>query len=134
IFLLLISLIYDTNDTFFSVVYGVVFGLLIDIVYTGTLGVYMFVYPFTLYVVHIIKRFLQTNMYMAVAVLAVSLFIIEVLLMLIYSIVDLIEVNNISFLLNRFLPTLFANILFLIPAYLLSVNKMKRLREEQLEK
>ncbi|HLR71677.1 MAG TPA: rod shape-determining protein MreD, partial [Pseudogracilibacillus sp.] len=52
IFLIIITLFYDTSETFFSIIYGVIFGFLIDVVYTDVLGVYMFVYPFTLYIVH----------------------------------------------------------------------------------
>src|SRR5699024_5640405 len=133
IFLLLVSLLYDTNDTFFAIVYGVAFGLLIDIVYSGVLGVYMFVYPFTLYIVHLIKRFVQTNFYMIMIVTAISLFIIEVLLFMVFSIVGTIDVSNMYFVLHRFIPTLIANVLFLIPAYIIFANRMIRLRQEQLE-
>src|SRR5699024_7781387 len=85
IFLLLITLLYDTNETFFAIIYAVFFGLLIDVVYTGVLGVYMFVYPFSVYIVHLLKRFIQTNLYMTIVISAVSLFIIELLLFLIFS-------------------------------------------------
>lgn len=133
IFLLLISLLYDTNDTFFAIVYGVAFGLLIDIVYTGVLGLYMFVYPFTLYIVHLLKRFLQTNIYMAIIVASISLFILEILLLLVFSIIGYVDVTNMYFLLHRFIPTLLANLLFLVPVYLLSANKLRSWRKEQLE-
>lgn len=133
IFLLLISLLYDTNDTFFAIVYGVAFGLLIDIVYTEVLGLYMFVYPFTLYIVHLLKRFLQTNIYMAIIVAAISLLIIEFLLILVFSIIGYVDVTNMYFFLNRFIPTLIANLLFLIPAYILSAGRLRRWSKEQLE-
>src|SRR5699024_3030107 len=61
VFLVLINLFYDTNETYFSIYLGIVFGLLIDIVYTGILGAYMFTYPFTLYLIHLLKRFVQSN-------------------------------------------------------------------------
>src|SRR5699024_12722093 len=52
-FLILISLLYDPEETFFAIIYGICFGLLTDVVYTGVLGVYMFIYPMTLYLLHI---------------------------------------------------------------------------------
>ena len=134
IFLLLILLLYDTDETFFSIIYGVIFGLLIDVVYTGVLGVYMFVYPFTLYLMHLAKRFLQTNIYMTGLITIVSLFIVEVLLFFIYSIVGTVQKSFVQFLLHRFLPTTLANILFFIPLYLLTAKKLNQYRQEQLEK
>lgn len=133
IFLLLMSLFYDKEDTFFAIIYGVIFGLLIDVVYTGILGVYMFVYPFIIYIVHLLKRFLQTNIYMTMIIATVSLFIGELLIFLIFSIVGSADMTINHFLIHRFIPTLIANLLFLIPLYFLSVKKMQHYRKEQLE-
>lgn len=133
VFLLLISLFYDTNDTFFAIFYGVIFGLLIDIVYTGVLGVYMFVYPFAIYIVHLLKRFLQANLYMAIALSTISLFLIEIMLLLIFSIIGPVDVSNTYFFIHRFIPTLIANVLFLLPVYFLSANRLRMLRKEQLK-
>jgi len=92
----------------------------------------MFVCPFTLYIVHLLKRFLQTNFYMIIFVTTISLFIIEVLLFIVFSIVGPVDVSNMYFLLHRFIPTLIANVLFLIPAYVIFANRMQRLQEEHL--
>lgn len=134
IFLVLINLFYDKSDTYFSIVYGVFFGLLVDVVYTGILGAYMFVYPFSVYIVHLLKRFLQTGLSMTVVIAAICLIVAEFLLFFIYSIVNLIDITFIPFLLHRLLPTVLANILFLIPAYLLSVKHLERWSNEQLGK
>src|SRR5699024_3440589 len=77
-FLILISLLYDTEETFFDIIYGICFGLLTDVVYTGVLGGYMFIYPLTLYLLHIAKRLLQTNVYMVIIISIFSRFVIEV--------------------------------------------------------
>src|SRR5699024_4560194 len=79
-FLVLLTLFYDTNDSFFSIMYGVAFGFLIDVV---------------------------------------------------YSIVGAIDAAMSDFLLSRFLPTLLANILFLIPAYVLSAKWLQKWGQEQ---
>src|SRR5690625_6724150 len=44
IFLAFIAVFFDEENTYYSVLYAVIFGLLIDVVYTGVLGVYMFSY------------------------------------------------------------------------------------------
>ncbi len=133
IFLLLITLLYDRADTYFAIYFGIAFGLLIDIVYTNLLGVYMFVYPFTLYIVHLLKRFLQTNLYMVIAIAVLSLFILEILLLVIYSIVGIAEVPQGFFITRRFIPTVLANVLFLIPVYYLFAHRLIRWGKEQLE-
>ena len=52
IILIFIVIFYDKEDTYYSIVYAVIFGLLIDIVYTGILGIYMFSYGFGIYIIH----------------------------------------------------------------------------------
>ncbi len=133
-FLILISLFYDTNDTFFAIVYGVCFGLLVDVVYTGVLGAYMFVYPFSLYMVHLLKRFLQTNLSMTIIIAIIAISMTEFLLFFIYSIVDVVEVTMTTFLIRRLLPTVLANIIFIIPTYMLSVKHLQTWSSEQLGK
>src|SRR5699024_4661298 len=78
-FLILISLFYVTEETFFAIIYGICFELMTDVVYTGVLGVYMFIYPMSLYLLHIAKRLLQTNVYMVIIISIFSLFVIEVI-------------------------------------------------------
>lgn len=134
IFLLLIALFYDTSETVYAIVYGVFFGLCIDIVYTDALGVYMFVYPFTLYIVQLLKHILQTNFYMTTIIMVLSVSIVEILLYFIYSSVGLIDANTTYFLVHRLAPTLLANLLFLIPLYFITVNWLMRWSREQLEK
>ena len=133
-FLILIAVLYDTDETFFSIIYGIVFGLLIDIVYTDVLGVYMFVYPFALYIAHLLKRLLQTNIHMTILIATISMIVVEVLLLFIYSVVGIVETTATSFIVKRLLPTLLANILFLIPLYLFSVNILRSWNKEQSEK
>src|SRR5690625_398766 len=134
VFLILINLFYDSDETYFSIVYGVFFGLLIDVVYTSILGAYMFVYPFTLYIVHLLKRFLQTNFVMTIIILSISILITELFIYMIYSLVDLIEITIVSFLLHRFVPTLLANMIFLVPIYLFTVKFLKKWRIEHIAK
>lgn len=133
VFLTLVTLFYDTNDTFYAIIYGILFGLLIDIVYTGILGVYMFTYPFTLYIVHLLKRFFQTNLIMTLFISMIGIIISELLLLFIFSIVGIVDVAMTQFLMNRLLPTLLANILFLVPLYLLFTKRLIRWSNEQLD-
>lgn len=129
-FLLLMVFKFDTNDTFYAVIYGVVFGVLVDIVYSDVLGIYMFIYPFVIYLVHISKRFLQTNFYMLLIIAAASLFLVEILLFIVYSFVLSLDLGQLYFLFNRYIPTLFANLLFLLLIYVLFSGMMERWRRD----
>src|SRR5699024_11919669 len=109
-FLILISILYDTEETFFAIIYGICFGLLTDVVYTGVLGVYMIIYPMTLYLLHIAKRLLQTNVYMFIINSIFSLFFIAVLKFFVFSIVETIKLTLYNYFLYRFIQTLIDNI------------------------
>lgn len=134
LFLLLIGLFYDSNDTFYSILYGIIFGLLIDIVYTGVLGIYMFIYPFALYVGYLLKRLLQTNIHMTILIAIVTMTVIEIFLVFVFSVVGMVETTASHFIVRRLLPTLLANILFLIPLYFLSVKTLKSWGKKQADK
>lgn len=134
IFLILVSLFYDGEETFYAIIYGVCFGLLIDIVYTGVLGVYMFVYPFSLYIVHLLKRILQTNLVMTLFNAMLAIIVTELLLLFIFSIVGIIDISRADFILTRLLPTLLANLLFLIPLYFLFRKPFRKWATEQFDK
>jgi len=133
VFLAMIAIFYDTNDTFYAVFYGVLFGFLIDVVYVGVLGVYMFVYPFTVYIVQLLKRLLQTNLYMSIIITVIGVGLIEILLYIIYFFVGIVDASMPYFILHRLLPTILANVLFLIPLYFLFADTLMRWSREQLE-
>ncbi|WLR46133.1 rod shape-determining protein MreD [Halobacillus litoralis] len=63
IFLLIIAIFYDKDDTYNAVWYGLPFGLLIDVVYTGVLGVYMITYTLIIYTVHGLNKWLHANFF-----------------------------------------------------------------------
>lgn len=133
-FLILIALHYDRNDTFHSIVYSVCFGLLIDVVYTDILGVYMFVYPVAVYIVLLLKRFFLVNLPMSMIITIIGITIAELLILLIFSIIGMVDIPKTQFFVHRLLPTLLANLLFFIPIYLLSTKTLIRWGTEQLEK
>lgn len=133
LFLILITLFYDKEDTFYSIIYGILFGLLVDVVYTGVLGVYMFVYPFTLYIVHLLKSFLQTNLVMTLFISSVAIVVTELLLLFIYNMIGIVDVSTAHFFVHRLIPTLLANLIFLLPLYFIATKGLMRWSSEQLE-
>src|SRR5690625_651119 len=59
IFLAFIAIFFDEENTYYSILYAVIFGLLIDVVYTGVLGVYMFSYAVSVYVIYGLKKMIH---------------------------------------------------------------------------
>src|SRR5699024_735949 len=77
IYLIFIAIFYDVKNTSYSVIYAVVFGLLIDSVYVGVLGVYMFSYGISVYIIKRMTRFLQENVFTAMLLGVVGMIIAE---------------------------------------------------------
>lgn len=132
VFLILVALYYDTEESFHSIIYAIIFGLMIDIVYTGVLGVYMIIYALGIYAVILMKRFLQTNWYMTVIMTVIGLIIVECSIVFIYSLVNIADPFSYHFIKFRLLPTVLANISILIVLYPLLFKKLIKWQEEQL--
>nr|WP_197969859.1 rod shape-determining protein MreD [Mesobacillus harenae] len=99
-----------------GILYGFVFGLLFDIVYTEIIGIYMFMFPVLTYLFSRVMKALQTNI---VIVSLVSLLGIAVLEIGVYEILYLIHRTNMefsAFATLRLYPTLLLNLVFIIIA------------------
>src|SRR5690625_5208293 len=117
IFLVIVMLFYDTSETFFGIIYAVIFGLLIDIVYTDFLGIYMLVYPFSIYIDSLLKQVFQANFYITMLLYTLGIIIVELFILFIYNFIGLIDIINYYFLLDRFIRTILSNLLFIIFIY-----------------
>ncbi|HZW67865.1 MAG TPA: rod shape-determining protein MreD [Pseudogracilibacillus sp.] len=118
IFLILVAGFVYPQKPMIPIIYAAVFGLMTDIVYTGVLGVYMFVIAMSLYVAQLLYRLLQVNLLMVSVISIISLLIVEISLLAIYSLIGYSTMPLGDFFIYRFLPTILANILFLIIIYL----------------
>jgi len=132
VFLVLINLFFDNSETFFGIMYAIIFGLLIDIVYTDYLGIYMFVYPFSIYMISLLKQIFQANIYITMLLSSVGIIIVETLILFIYTFIGAIDIGNHHFLLDRLLPTVIANLLFLLLIYPFMAKRLNRWQMELL--
>lgn len=114
IFLLYMAIFYDSDRTYFAVLYGAIFGLLIDMVYTGVLGVYMFAYAFSIYVIHGLRKFLHANIYVTILLGIAGILLADFTIYLVYMVVGLTDMVLEDYLLYRLVPTILANLLFLL--------------------
>lgn len=131
IFLLFIVLFYDNEFTYYSIIYGIVFGLLIDIVYTDVLGVYMFAYPVSLYVIKELKNFFHTTIYITIILGIIGLAITDIIILTVYLAVGIVDISWASYFTYRLLPTIVANIIFLLFLYPMLKNRLLKWQEEE---
>lgn len=132
VFLMLVCLFYDTGETYYAIIYGVIFGLLIDIVYTGVLGVYMFTYPIGLYVTFLLKKWLDANLIMSILMYLISITLVEFLLVFIYTIVNPLQTLATDFVELRLIPTILANMISLVIMYPLFKKKLMEWSKAQI--
>ncbi|MFD1362923.1 rod shape-determining protein MreD [Lentibacillus salinarum] len=130
VFIVLLAIFYDREDTYFSVFYGLLFGLLVDIAYTGVLGVYMFSYALGAYMVHGMIKLLHANFFVTVVLGTGGLIMTEVLINVIFSFTGLTDMGWQHYALHRLLPTVMANILFLLALYPIMARRLAGWKKE----
>lgn len=126
IVLLFYAMFYDREGTYYSVIYAAVFGLLIDLVYTDILGVYMFSYALIIYLLHELKKALHGNIMVAILLGVIGLASVDLLIHTIYFVIGISKVMWSTYFVYRLIPTVLANLLFLIPAYPLMAMRLKK--------
>ncbi|WP_306798671.1 rod shape-determining protein MreD [Oceanobacillus saliphilus] len=131
-FLIYMVIFYDKDSTYHSVVYALIFGLLIDAVYTGILGVYMFSYALVIYIIHGLKKILHGNFYVLILLGIVGIFLADLLIYAIYTSVGLVDMALENYFLLRMLPTILSNLVFLIVIYPFTAKRLSRWGREQL--
>lgn len=117
IFLICVVIFFEREEEYASIYYAVIFGLMIDIVYTDILGVYMFTYAITIYMIKGISRLLQANLLSAIIFSIVGIVMMEVIIQLIYIVIGMIQIQWKEYVILRLIPTVIANIVFLIMIY-----------------
>lgn len=132
IFLIYISLFFDLKSTYHGVIYAAIFGLLIDIVYTDILGVYMFAYFITVYIVFLMGRSLKINLLGTIFLGIVGIILADMLIYFIYYFISLTTISLKNYAYYRLLPTVLANIIFLIVLYPFVNKRLQRWQEKEL--
>jgi rod shape-determining protein MreD len=99
-----------------GIIYGAIFGLLVDVVYIEVIGIYFFLFPFVCYLISKLMQVMQSNI---VVVFLATLFGIALLEVGVYEMNFLIHVTALDFMtfINlRFYPTLILNAIFILVA------------------
>lgn len=132
-FLVYIAVYYDTEDTYYAIAYAFIFGLLIDIIYTGVLGVYMFSYGIVMYIIHKLLKLLQRNIYVLFLSGAAAIFLGDFFIYMMYAVVGITGIIWQDYLLIRSVPTLLANLVFFLLLFPLFRKRLVRWSNEQLD-
>lgn len=132
VFTFYIALYFDTDKTYNGVIFAAIFGLLIDIVYTNILGVYMFAYFVSIYLVFIMGRSIRVNLLGAILLGIVGLTIVDSIIYFIYYFIGVTYIPLGDYAYYRLLPTVLANIVFLIMLYPLLYKRLAHWQERQL--
>ncbi len=117
VFLIMLSFFYEEKNPQDFIIYAIIFGLLVDIVYTNTLGVYMFAYGLALYTATLLKRILQENVVMTIFTTIIAIVLAEAVISGIYTVLGITSVYWMDNLTLRLIPTIIANIVFLLVIY-----------------
>ncbi|UJL44967.1 rod shape-determining protein MreD [Virgibacillus sp. NKC19-16] len=134
VFLVLMAVFYDREHTYYSVLYALIFGLLIDIVYTGILGVYMFSYALVIYIIHGLRRMLHSNIFVTLLLGVIGIALSDISVHTVFKAVGVTDIVWKDYFLYRLLPTVSANLLFLAALYPILVNPLLRWGQEQLSR
>ncbi|MCP3025538.1 rod shape-determining protein MreD [Halobacillus sp. A5] len=124
--IMIIAIFFDKDDMYHSVWYGLLFGLLIDVVYTGVLGVYMVTYAMTAYVIHGMQKWFHANFIASVLLAVFGVAIADMLLYVIYSFVQVTAMDWGDYTTLRLLPTVLANAVFFVLLYPLFKNRVEQ--------
>src|SRR5690625_1995960 len=132
IFLVMTAMFYEKDTTYFSIIYALFFGLLIDVVYTGVLGVYMFSYALVIYLVLGLRKVFNGNIYVSLLLGIISVMLADLAIHVIYSAAGIIQMMWNDYAIYRLLPTVLSNIVFILILYPLLPKRLIRWREEHL--
>src|SRR5690625_4487996 len=131
--LVFIAVFYDKENTYYSVLYALIFGLLMDVVYTGVLGVYMFSYAVVIYVVLGAKKMFHSIIYVTIFLGIIGIVLAEIIINIVFSVVDISVMTWYEYTIYRLVPTVLANLIFLVVAYPFSQKWFSKWSQEQLK-
>ncbi|GER66193.1 rod shape-determining protein MreD [Weizmannia acidilactici] len=131
VMLILMGMYYRKRS---AIIYAFVFGMLFDAFYTGVLGIYLFFYPFAVYLTIKLMRILQSNIFTGTVVAAFNMAVVEFLVYGVNSLINSQLMGFSDFLNLRLWPTLIFNAAFFILAWYPMRNFLvRRAREEEQE-
>ncbi|MFY4774725.1 rod shape-determining protein MreD [Metabacillus sp. RGM 3146] len=93
-----------------AILYGAIFGLLFDIVYTEVLGIYLFAFPLLVYLTSKALKILYNNVLIVIFMSLISITLLEFFVFGIQVLIQAVPINLHDFVNLRLIPTLALNL------------------------
>ena len=126
IFLVLVTIFFERSHTYYVILFSLIFSIMIDILYTGVLGVYLFSYSITLYVVRIFMKVFHSNFYVVLLMMLIGIALTEHIVYFLYKIILVHDMPWNDFIADRFITTLSWNVIMGILFYLLFAKRLEK--------
>ena len=97
-----------------GVIYGFVFGLLFDIVYTEILGIYFFTFPFIIYIFNKLMKIFHSNIVVVSVMCLLAVSALEIIVYQVIKVINLTTIDFANFLHLRLFPSLGLNLIFIV--------------------
>ncbi|RYL94684.1 rod shape-determining protein MreD [Sporolactobacillus sp. Y61] len=101
----------------YAIRYAVLFGFLIDLVYTSTLGVYAFCMGLTVYLIHALSKWLSMNVATTLLLVAAGVCLLQTGVYVIYLMIGQTDQTLLSFFKFRLPGTVAVNVAFALIIY-----------------
>ncbi len=112
LFLIFFAIYYDRKK---AMIYGLIFGLLNDIIYIDIIGLYTVLYPVICFIAGSTVKYIHQHLVVTSTVALLLIAVLEVVMYGFFVLIGVItDVTFTEFLNTRLLPTMIANVIFVV--------------------
>lgn len=111
LFLIFMAIYYDRKK---AMIYGLIFGLINDIVYIDIIGLYTFLYPFICFIAGSTVKYIHQHLVVTTTLSLLLVALLEIALHQFFLLIGYTDISFTEFLNHRLVPTMIANSVFLI--------------------
>lgn len=131
LYLIFISIYYSRKR---AVIYGLIFGLLYDVFFIDIIGLYSFLYPLVCFLAGSTVKIIHQHLSITTILSLILVALMELVLYYFFLFIHFTTIPFTDFLSNRLLPTMIANLLFLVMLgwafkYLINARLLQRARD-----
>lgn len=111
LYLIFLAIYYNWKR---AMIYGLIFGLLFDVFYINIIGLYTVLYPLMCFIAAWSAKRIHTHLVFSTILAILLMGFLECVLYEFFFLIDFTTMPREMFLLNRLVPTILANLLFLL--------------------
>ncbi|NLY80553.1 MAG: rod shape-determining protein MreD [Lysinibacillus sp.] len=131
LYLIFIAIYYNRKR---AVTYGLFFGLLYDVFYIDIIGLYTVLYPLVCFIAGWSVKYIHQHLSITTILSVVLVALMELVLYYFFFFINFTNMPFTNFLTNRLLPSIIANLLYLLMLgwafkYLIDARVLQKLRE-----